>query len=152
MDFCYSNYMRIRLTAVIIEDGKILLLDQNVNARRSWSLPGGKLEENETLSDGLVRELREETGLTIKVGKLLYICDHEDSGEYVLHVTFKAECVGGELGDTIPGLDANEIRGMEFVPIKQLHTKGFSKKFQSLVENDFPNSGSYMGPKSAIGL
>ncbi len=144
--------MKIRLTAVIIEDGKILLLDQNVDNSRSWSLPGGKLEENETIEQGLVRELYEETGLHIKVGKLLYICDHTHNDEYVLHMTFKATRKGGTFGTTIEGLDVNPIRAMEFVPISDLQNKGFSSKFQQIVENDFPQSGSYMGPKSAIGL
>ncbi|HMS23575.1 MAG TPA: NUDIX hydrolase [Candidatus Saccharibacteria bacterium] len=144
--------MKIRLTAVIIEDGKILLLDQNVNKHRSWSLPGGKLEENETIEEGLVRELLEETGLIITVGKLLYVCDHSHNNEYVLHMMLEAKRVGGKLGTTIEGLDVNTIRGMEFVPIEQITTKGFSAKFQNLVENNFPGAGSYMGPKSAIGL
>jgi len=144
--------MRIRVTAVIIEDNEILLLDQDASEKRSWSLPGGKLEEDETLSEGLAREILEETGLEIEPGKLLYICDHSDNGEYVLHLTFKAKKVGGELGHTIEGLDVNAIRGMEFVPISELKNKGFSEKFQQLVEDDFPDAGSYMGPKSAIGL
>lgn len=144
--------MKIRLTAVIIEDGKILLLDQNVNEHRSWSLPGGKLEENETIEEGLARELLEETGLIIKVGKLLYICDHSHNNEYVLHMMLEAKRTGGKLGTTTEGLDVNAIRGMEFVPIDNITSKGFSDKFQKLVENGFPGSGSYMGPKSAIGL
>lgn len=144
--------MKIRLTAVIIENGEILLLDQNVDKKRSWSLPGGKLEESETIEQGLKRELFEETGLKIRLGKLLYVCDHSHNGEFVLHITLRAKCVGGKFGNTIEGLDTNAIRGMEFVPIKDLQSKGFSAKFQQLAEDDFPGSGSYMGSKSAIGL
>lgn len=144
--------MKIRLTAVIIEDSKLLLLDQNVDNERSWSLPGGKLEENETIAEGLKRELLEETGLQIEPGKLLYICDHSDGDEYILHMTFIAKRSGGAFGKTIDGLDVNPIRGMKFVPINKLQGKGFSAKFQTLAEQDFPGAGSYMGPKSAIGL
>ncbi len=144
--------MKVRATAIIRQHDKILLLDQNVNAERSWSLPGGKLEEDETLAEGVAREVREETGLEIEVGRLLYICDHSHEGEYILHITFEASVSGGTLGDSIEGLDVNDIRGMEFVPIAELTQKGFSETFQALVEQDFPNAGSYMGPKSAIGL
>ena len=56
--------MRVRVTGVVIEDGRILLLNQDADAGRSWSLPGGKLEDGETLAEALVREMKEETGLT----------------------------------------------------------------------------------------
>jgi ADP-ribose pyrophosphatase YjhB (NUDIX family) len=43
------------------------------DAGRSWSLPGGK---RETLAGALVREMKEETGLDVEPGRLLYVCDH----------------------------------------------------------------------------
>lgn len=39
--------MNVRATGILIEDGKILLLRQKVDSSRGWSLPGGKLEEND---------------------------------------------------------------------------------------------------------
>lgn len=145
--------MRIRVTGILIENNKILLLKQKVNSERNWSLPGGKVEENETLKDALVRELNEETGLDIKVGRLLYVCDHiiKDQ-EHVLHMTFEVSREGGEFGVTIDGLDVNPIYGMEFISINEITKKGFSKKFQDIVMSGFVGAGSYMGPKSSIGL
>lgn len=40
-----------------------------------WSLPGGGLEVGETLQEGLVRELREETGLSVDVGPVVDVID-----------------------------------------------------------------------------
>ncbi len=54
--------------AVIISKGKVLLLKQP-NGR--WDLPGGKLDENEGIVDGLIREVEEETG--IKVWPMKYL-------------------------------------------------------------------------------
>lgn len=142
--------MRVRVTGVVVEHGRILLLNQDTDTGRSWSLPGGKLEAGETLAQALVREMKEETGLDVEPGRLLYICDHVPAE--VVHITFEARRAGGTLGDIEAGTDTSPIRGMEFVPVPKLPELGFSERFTKLVTAGFPGAGSYMGPKSAIGL
>ena len=142
--------MRVRVTGVVVEDGGILLLNQDTGTGRSWSLPGGKLEAGETLAQALVREMKEETGLDVEPGRLLYVCDHVPAE--VVHITFEARRAGGTLGDIEAGADTSPIRGMEFVPVPKLPELGFSERFTELVTAGFPGAGSYMGPKSAIGL
>ena len=98
--------MHVRVTGVVIEDGRILLLNQDTDAGRSWSLPGGKVEEGETLAEALVREMREETGLDVEPGRLLYVCDYlPGNGTHVVHLTFEARRTGGTAGrcDGWPG-------------------------------------------------
>ena len=138
------------MTGVVIEDGRILLLNQDAGAGRSWSLPGGKLEDGETLAGALVREMKEETGLDVEPGRLLYVCDHLPAG--VVHMTFEARRTGGTVGDIAAGADTTPIRGVEFVPLAKLPELGFSDRFTGLAIAGFPGAGSYMGPKSAIGL
>ncbi len=145
--------MRIRVTGVVIEDGRILLLDQDTEATRSWSLPGGKVEEGESLAAALVREMREETGLEVEPGRLLYVCDHlPGSGVHIVHVTFEARRTGGRLGAVISGADTRAIRGVKFVSLDELPTLGFSERFTALARQGFPGAGSYMGAKASIGL
>ena len=145
--------MHVRVTGVVIEDDRILLLNQDTDTGRSWSLPGGKAEDGETLAAALVREMREETGLDVEPGRLLYVCDHlPGSGTHVVHLTFEARRTGGTVGQVTAGLDTRTIWGVEFVKLADLPLLGFSQRFGDLAMAGFPGAGSYMGPKAAIGL
>ena len=144
--------MRVRVTGVVVEGDKILLLNQDTDSGRSWSLPGGKVEEGETLESALVREMREETGVVVEIAKLLYVCDYFTNSSHILHITFAARRVGGVLGNVAEGADTKVIRGVEFVPLHDLRDKGFSSRFQQLALEGFPGAGSYMGLKANIGL
>ncbi|GGQ03406.1 ADP-ribose pyrophosphatase YjhB (NUDIX family) [Actinomadura coerulea] len=144
--------MEVRVTGIVIEDGRILLLDQDTDTGRSWSLPGGKVEEAEPLADALVREMREETGVDVEAGRLLYVCDHIRGDAHVLHITFEARRVGGTAGVVAGTADSRPIRGVEFVSLGDLVSLGFGERFVDLARAGFPGAGSYMGPKSNIGL
>ena len=62
-----------RIQGIIIQDHKILLIrGHEISSGRSfWVIPGGGLEAGESDEDCLIREMREETGLEIRAGKLL---------------------------------------------------------------------------------
>lgn len=145
--------MHVRVTGVVIEDDRILVLDQDTGSGRAWSLPGGKVEDGETLAEALVREMREETGLRVEPGRLLYICDYlPGDGTHVVHLTFEARRVGGTAGEVTAGLDSRPIRGVEFVKLADLPSLGFADRFGELAMAGFPGAGSYMGAKASIGL
>ncbi len=94
--------------------------------------------------------MREETGIEIEVGRLLYVCDVTVA--HVVHITFEVRRVGRQVVAVTEGADTRPIRKVEFVPFDRLPELGFSQTFTTLCREGFPEAGSYMGPKSAIGL
>lgn len=149
----YDNILfQIRLTGILIEDKKILLVKQHVSPERSWSLPGGRLEHGETLEMGMIREMYEETGLRVKVKRLLYVCEKPDAVPPLLHITFELERAGGEIRLPTNEFDDNPIYDVRMVGINELTDYGFSDKFCDVVKDGFPGAGSYMGLKSEMGL
>ena len=125
-----ENIMQVRVTGILIEDEKVLLVKQKV-ANRDWSLPGGRVENGETLEEAMIREMREETGLEVKIKKLLYVCDKPDASPSLLHITFLLERIEGEI--TLPSneFDRNPIHDVQMVPINELSYYGFRKLYQS---------------------
>ncbi|MDO5672738.1 MAG: (deoxy)nucleoside triphosphate pyrophosphohydrolase [Actinomycetaceae bacterium] len=59
--------------AVVLVDGRILVCRRASHKSNAglWEFPGGKISEGEAPSDALVREIREELGVHIRVGELL---------------------------------------------------------------------------------
>lgn len=148
-----SKYdFNVRVTGVLIEDNKILLVKQKVNDKKNWSLPGGKLEQGETLEQGIIREMKEETGFDVEITRLLYLCDVSASDNTLLHITFLLKRVDGDIKLPTNEFETNPIHEVEFVPISDLIEYGFNEKFVELAENGFLDSGVYAGDKLNIGL
>jgi len=143
--------VQVRATAIVLKEDNLLIVKQSVPGRM-WSLPGGRLEHGEDLASACKREVLEETGLIVSVGRLLYLCDEPTYQPPLLHITFRCEPVGGELRMPTNEFDANPISAVEWVSLDSLEAYGFSAKFVNLVKNGFPGAGSYMGSRAGIGL
>jgi len=147
-----DNVYKVRATGVLIENNRLLLVNQKLSNNKNWSLPGGRVEPGETLEQALIREMKEETGLDVELIRMLYVCDVEASGNTVLHITFLTKRIGGEITLPTNEFDENPIHDVRFIPVDELTEYGISEKFVELIKNDFPNAGNYMGDKSNIGL
>lgn len=62
--------------AVVVDEGRVLLIRRgNEPMKGHWSLPGGMLELGESLTNGVAREVREETGLSVEPVELIELLD-----------------------------------------------------------------------------
>lgn len=92
--------------AIIIENGKILVMYRSKYGSEYFTLAGGRVQEHETLEQALVRETKEETGLTVTAARLVYYeqhpAPHNEQYIYLCHVAPHREIAlqpGSEEGD-----------------------------------------------------
>ena len=72
----YPDRPVVGVGGVVVDDGRALLIRRGSEPLRGqWSIPGGMLELGETLQAGVARELREETGLEVRVLDLIEVFD-----------------------------------------------------------------------------
>ncbi|GAA0358389.1 NUDIX domain-containing protein [Caldalkalibacillus horti] len=77
-------HVRVRCTGLIIENDSVLLVEYDDNGIH-YNLPGGGLEQGETVKEGVAREVLEETTAEVTVGPLALVYEmapHNQSGEY----------------------------------------------------------------------
>lgn len=96
------------------KDSNEVLMVYNKDSN-GWSMPGGAVEENETLEEATIREVQEETGLLVRVGDVVAVNERffQEKNEHAIFITFNAEIIGGEISIERP----DEISKIKWVDI-----------------------------------
>jgi len=90
----------VRAQAVLLNGNRVLLARHRKPGGQYWVLPGGAVESRETPEEAVVREVREETGLDIRVDRLLFVDGPRADGPVVIkspRYTFLGRIVSGKL-------------------------------------------------------
>lgn len=137
---------RVELAVLcLIKDGDRVLLQNRV--KKDWqgyTLPGGHVERGESFVDAVVREMKEETGLTIEKPRMVGIKQFPiDGGRYIVllfEVTqFTGEVVSSEEGE-MTWIDRAELADISSVDDLQELLKVFDDpeltEFQYIVDGD----------------
>lgn len=67
--------MRVKARAVMLEEGKLLVSRERRRGVEHLLLPGGRVQDGESIADALVREVTEETGVRVIPIRLLYVAE-----------------------------------------------------------------------------
>ena len=92
-----------RLSAKVVihdDDGRCLLLKRSLSSRGNpgrWDLPGGKVDSAETFEHALLREVAEETGLSISLGRVLGAAESASPTTRVVYLILEAHLESGEV-------------------------------------------------------
>jgi ADP-ribose pyrophosphatase YjhB (NUDIX family) len=119
----YPEAPVVGVGAVVLDGQRVLLVRRGKEPLKGeWSLPGGALELGETLVEGVVREVREETGLDVKPEVVVEVFDRIQRNEngsvqyhYVL-VDWMCRFTGGELHCGDDAADARWVDRRELGP------------------------------------
>ena len=90
--------------AIFDERGRVFLTRRTDNGQ--WCLPGGRMESGESVAEACEREVWEETGLRVRVTRLVGVYSHPDqlviypdgNKAHIVALHFEAEVIGGEPG------------------------------------------------------
>ncbi len=97
--------LRLGCSAAIFDENRRILLTKRAD-NGQWCLPGGAVEPGESVAEACEREVFEETGLRVRVKRLVGVYSHPDqlsvykdgNKAHIVALHFEAEVVGGELG------------------------------------------------------
>ncbi len=107
---------RIVVGGIIEKDGKFLLVQEaKEECRGKWNIPAGHLKLNETIFDGVKREIREETGCNVELTGLLQIGNKVFQDDVFVSIIFSTKL----LEDHIK-FDKKEILNVKWFTYEEL--------------------------------
>lgn len=115
----------VSAAAIVLNDkGELLLIK---GPRRGWEMPGGQVEEGESLTDATIRETKEESGIDIEVVKFCGV--YQNVSRSICNTLFLGKPVGGEL------TTSNESLAVGYFPLEEALEMVTWKNFQERIEN-----------------
>lgn len=122
--------MEVAALVFITSEDDLLLVEQDYG-EMYWSLPGGLVEQNETIEQAAIREVKEETGLVIDLLRAIGIYRKPEADG--LAITFEAIVIGGKLNALA------EIKECKYFPFDDLptHVRGhFNQRVEDFLDDD----------------
>ena len=120
----------VSAATIVLNDQKEILLIKG--PKRGWEMPGGIVEEGESLKDAAIRETKEESGIDIEVLKFCGIFQNVDKS--ICNTLFIAKPIGGKLTTSPESLEVG------FFPIELAMERVTFGNFRQRIEHCLDNS------------
>jgi len=117
--------IRVNVAAAIVREGQILVVEFSDEEGYHYNLPGGGVEEGETILGALAREVVEETGVEAEIGPLLMIWEQIRnrgtlrSPRHKIGMIYSATLKDGQEPDREHHYDKDQI-GVRWIPLDRL--------------------------------
>jgi 8-oxo-dGTP diphosphatase len=122
----------VSVAGIITDDhGRVLLIQRADNHR--WEPPGGVLELGESITDGVRREMHEETGLDVEPGALTGVYKNMNRG--IVALVFRCKITGGDLTTTD---EASAFRWAADREIADLMDQAYAVRVLDALSGDSP--------------
>ena len=124
---------KIGLAGAIILDkqNKILLIHRNTKDLKQWELPGGKIEPGELPKQAVIRELKEELNIDVKIVKYMNFKEFEDDGVILKYHWYLCEIETG-----VPELVELKFNDMKYFSKKELEiNEELSSNMKVMISN-----------------
>lgn len=125
--------LRLGCSAIIFDEARTKVLLTRRTDNGLWCLPGGAMDSGESAAEACEREVLEETGLGVRVKRLVGVYSDPDqliiypdgNKVHVVALSFEADIVSGELGLSNETTDAGffSLKEMETLPLLGNHKK-----------------------------
>ena len=112
----YPDAPLVGVGGVVVDQGRVLLVRRGQEPLKGrWTLPGGLLELGESLLEGVVREVREETGLNVEPVELIELLDrvHREADKVRYHYVIADYLCRVVDGSLEAASDAEDVRWVE---------------------------------------
>ena len=136
--------LRVGASSIIFDESreKVLLTKRTDNGR--WCLPGGGMDPGEGVEEACIREAYEETGLHVRVARLVGVYTSPDmvieyaDGEVIQPVafSFEVEVTGGEMGLS------DETTDVGYFTMKEVETLDLMEHHRARIQDALQNVGS----------
>lgn len=134
----YPAHPRLAVGAIVFHGNQVLLVRRgSAPSKGQWAIPGGKVKLGETLREAAEREIREETGISVRAGETVFTFEYierNERGEVVYHyviMDLEAEYIRGDIQAADDALDARWIAAdhMETLDINPTTRKVLKKLY-----------------------
>ena len=121
----YGDRIRVRACGLCFYNNRILLVNHSLygSGNSFWSPPGGGVEFGETVIEAVKREFKEETGLIVEVGEMLFMNEFIQPPLHAIELFFEILSFDGEL---LTGIDPEFsgkdqiIREVQFLSLEKI--------------------------------